>query len=126
MKVRFQADNDLRKAILRSALRCESQLDFRSAQSALLEGVRDSEILALAARDGRILVSHDFQTMPRHFREFTEREHSPGVLLISQDLPIGEAVASLPLIWEASTPSDWEGRLWLVPNLAPIVSGYSK
>lgn len=122
MKVRFQADNDLRKAILRGAVRREPQLDFRNA----LDGVQDSEVLALSARDGRILISHDFQTMPRHFREFMAREHSPGVLLISQDLPIGEAVASLPLIWEASTPSDWEGRLWLVPNLAPIVSGYSK
>ena len=64
--------------------------------------------------------------MPGHFRVFTEREHSPGVLLIAQDLPIGEAVASLLLIWEASTPSDWEDRLCLIPNLAPIVIGYSK
>lgn len=126
MKVRFQADNDLRKAILRGTIRRELRLDFRSAQSARLDGVRDSEVLALAARDGRILVSHDFQTMPRHFREFTEREHSPGVLLVSQYLPIGEAVESLLLIWEASTPSDWEDRLCLVPNLAPIVISYSK
>ena len=126
MSVRFQADNDLRKAILRGAVRREPQLDFRSAQSARLDGVRDSEVLALSPRDGRILVSRDFQTMPRHFREFTERQHSPGVLLISQDLPIGEAVASLLLIWEASTPSDWEDRLCLIPNLAPIVIGYLK
>ena len=98
MKVRFQADNDLRKAILRGAVRREPRLDFRSAQSARLDGVRDTEVLALAARDGRILVSHDFQTMPGHFREFTERERSPGVLLITQDLPIGEAVACLLLI----------------------------
>ena len=122
MKVRFQAGNDLRNAILRGAVRREPRLDFRSA----LDAVQDSEVLALSARDGRILVSHDFQAMPRHFREFTGRGLSPGVLLISQDLPIGEAVAGLPPIWEASTPSDWEVRLCLIPGSAPIVIGYSK
>lgn len=71
MKVRFQADNDLRKAIVRGVVRCESQIDFRSAQTARFDGVPDPEVLALSAESGRILVSHDFQTMPRHFREFT-------------------------------------------------------
>ena len=30
------------------------------------EGVSDAEVLALAARQARILVTHDFQTMPKH------------------------------------------------------------
>jgi hypothetical protein len=42
------------------------------------------------------------------------------VLLIRQDLPVGEAVLSLVLIWEASDASDWENRLCLLPSLAAI------
>ena len=126
MKVSYQADNDLRKAILRGAVRREPRLSFRSAQSAHLDGIPDLEVLARAARENRILVSHDFQTMPRHFRSFTERRSSPGVLLISQDLPVGKAVESLLLIWEASEQNDWINRLCLVPSLVTIVVGHQQ
>jgi hypothetical protein len=78
------------------------------------------DVLAFAAREGRILVSHDFQTMPRHFRQFSRNERSPGVLLIRQDLPIREAVESLVLIWEVSESDEWENRLCLVPSLVTI------
>ena len=107
MKVRYQADNDLRKAIVRGALRREPLMSFRSAQAARLDGVSDPDVLALAADEGRILVSHDFQTMPAHFRQFTQFRRSPGVLPIRQDLPIVQAVESLVPIWEASEPGEW-------------------
>jgi hypothetical protein len=124
MRVLFQADNDLRKAIVRGVIRREAQVDFRSAQTARLNGVPDYEVLVMAARAGRILVSHDFQTMPGHFRQFTQHTSSPGVLLIRQDLPVGQAVESLLLIWEVSKPGDWENRLCLVPSLVTIAVGH--
>ena len=76
MRVRFQADNDLRKAIVRGVIRREREVDFRSAQNAGLDSLPDSAVLRMAARDGRVLVSHDFQTMPAHFREFTQSTRS--------------------------------------------------
>ena len=82
MKVLYQADNDLRKAIVRGAVRREPQMNFRSEQAARLDGLPDPEVLAFAADEGRILVSHDFQTMPKHFRQFTAGRPSPGVLLV--------------------------------------------
>jgi len=75
-------------------------MDFRSAQASRLDSVLDPDVLALAAEEERILVSHDFQTMPRHFRRFSRDRRSPGVLLIRQELPVGEAVESLVPIWE--------------------------
>jgi len=120
MKVLFQADNDLRKAIVRGAVRREPQMNLRSAQAPRLDGVSDWDVLALAAQEGRVLVSHDFQTMPQHFRLFTRERRTPGVLLIRQDLPVGEAVHSLVLIWEASDASEWENRLCLLPSLVAI------
>jgi Domain of unknown function (DUF5615) len=73
VKVRFQADNDLRRAIVRGVVRSEAQIDFNSAQAARLDGVPDPEVLALSADAGRILVSHDFQTIPGHFQRFAVR-----------------------------------------------------
>ena len=126
MKVLYQADNDLRKAIVRGAVRREPQMNFRSAQSARLDGIPDPEVLAFAADEGRILISHDFQTMPMHFRQFTQSRRSPGVLLVRQDLPVGETIETLVLIWEASEADEWVNRLCLAPTLVTVAIGDSR
>jgi hypothetical protein len=64
----------------------------------------------------RILVSHDFQTMPHHFGDFLQaRGSSPGVVVVPQSLPIGEAIEELVLIWGASDAEEWENRILRVP-----------
>jgi hypothetical protein len=123
MRVRLQADNDLRKAIVSGAARREPRISFRSAQAARLDGISDQDVLALAADDGRILVSHDFDTMPGHFRLFTRDRSSPGVLLVRQDMPVSEAIETLLLIWEASEAEEWMNRLCLMPSFVAIVGG---
>lgn len=95
--------------------RREPGIDFRSAQSAQLEGIEDSTVLEIAARESRILVSHDYGTMPRHFRDFVARQVSPGVILISQELPVGIAVESLIMLWSASEAREWENHLTYFP-----------
>ena len=115
MKVRYQADNDLKKAIIRGVLRNEPAIDFRSAQSANLDSIQDIEVLHLAAIDERILVSHDVSTMPPSFEQFTgSGGGSPGLFLIPQDKPLSAVIESLVLVWLASEASEWHNRLvWL-------------
>jgi predicted nuclease of predicted toxin-antitoxin system len=67
MIVRFQADANLNQIILLAARRREPAFDFQTALQAELSGVNDPEVLVHAAREGRILVTHDRKTMPRHF-----------------------------------------------------------
>lgn len=122
MKVKYQADNDLRQAIVAGTRRRRPEIDFRSASASNLDGVPDSDVLRLAALHGRILVSHDYNTMPVHFREFVRTQSSPGVLLIRQDLPVVEAIESLVLIWDASDAEEWRGRLCLIPSLGTVVT----
>jgi siroheme synthase (precorrin-2 oxidase/ferrochelatase) len=75
----------------------------------------DSDVLALAAVQRRVLVSHDVGTMPSHFRAFKEAgKHSAGVFLVSQSLDVGAAIDDLLLIWLATEASEWEDRIvWL-------------
>ena len=120
MTISYQADNDLRKSIVRGVLRREPRINFKSAQAARLDGVSDFEVLSRGADDNRIVVSHDFQTMPAHFREFTKHRPSPGVFLLAQDLPIGEAIEVLILIWDASEAEEWVNRVCLLPSLVTI------
>lgn len=68
--VRFLADANLRHAIVIGCARREPAIDFLSAHAANLHGVSDPDVLAMAAAQGRILITHDFRTMPKHFAEF--------------------------------------------------------
>ena len=75
-----------------AVLRRLPEADFRSAIEAGLAGRHDLEVVALAARDGRLLVTHDKNTMPRHFGEFISKTTSPGVVVAPQHLPVGQVL----------------------------------
>jgi predicted nuclease of predicted toxin-antitoxin system len=60
------------------------EIDFKKAHDAKLHGLRDAQVLAIAAREGRILVTQDRRTMPGHFGEFIKTENSPGVVIIHE------------------------------------------
>lgn len=115
MKVRFLADADLNKTIVSGVLRRDPSIDFLTAQAAGLRCLKDPEVLALAAKQRRVLVSHDVSTLPAHFRTFRNAgKRSAGVFLIAQSLDIGIAIEELLLIWLASDASEWDDRLeWL-------------
>lgn len=95
MKIRFQADADLRVPIIKGLKRLEPTVDFATAHDAGRAGLDDRSVLALAAPRGRVLVSHDVTTMPDAFSQFIQRQPSPGVILISQDLSYRMAIEGL-------------------------------
>jgi hypothetical protein len=72
-------------------------------------------VLALAAQTGRVLVTHDRKTMPRHFAEFIGQGTSHGVIVIPQKLPVRVAVADLLIIWTASEAEEWINRIQILP-----------
>jgi predicted nuclease of predicted toxin-antitoxin system len=115
MAVRFQADADLNQMILLAAIRREPAIDFQTATAAGLAGLSDEEVLNVAARDGRVLVSHDHRTMPRHFGQLITRQTSSGVIIVRQSLPIARVVDDLLLIHSASDDSEWVNRLIYLP-----------
>src|SRR5437660_3647862 len=75
MKARFQADADFSQRIVSAVRRREPAIDFQSANVASLRSLSDPEVLSLAARDSRVLVSHDLTTMPNHFRQVRRDQH---------------------------------------------------
>jgi predicted nuclease of predicted toxin-antitoxin system len=88
---RFQADNDLDQRIVVATRRLDPAVDFQTAAALGLHHLSDPEVLALTAREGRVLVSHDRRTLPGHFREFVASRTSPGLIIVLLRLPVGRA-----------------------------------
>ena len=116
MKIKFQADADLREPIVSGVKRREPLIDFKTANEAQLEGVPDPDVLARAADEGRMLVSHDVNTMPEHFIEFIKARTSPGVVLINQGLPYNEAIDGLIRLWATAEAEYWENVISFLPH----------
>ena len=116
MRIRFQADNDLDQRIVAATRRLNQDIDFQSAPVLGLHlRVPDDRVLELAAREGRLLVSHDRRTMPGHFARFIANHTSPGLLIVSRKLPVGRAAEWLHLLWEASEAEEYVNSLYSLP-----------
>jgi len=115
MKIRFQVDADLNQIILLATVRREPSMDFQTAGTADLVQRRDKEVLAIAAQEKRLLVTHDQKTMPRHFAEFITTETSPGLLVVPQHLAVATVVENSLLIWFTTEAEEWTNRISFLP-----------
>ncbi|MGA9379265.1 MAG: DUF5615 family PIN-like protein [Phormidium sp.] len=115
MSIRYQADADLNQSIVTAIWRREPTIDFQSASAAGLQGLKDLEVLTLAAQQERILVTHDRKTMPTYFAEFITSNQSAGVLIVSKKLSIELVVDELILIWSVSSEAEWINRIAKIP-----------
>jgi hypothetical protein len=115
VRVRFQADADLDVRIILGLKRRQPEIDFQTAAAAGLEALPDSDVLALSAAAGRVLVTHDRRTMPVYFSEFVARQRSSGVIVVRNQTPIAAAIEELLLIWNATEAEEWSGMIVWIP-----------
>jgi hypothetical protein len=120
VKVRFQADADFDRRIVQATLRREAGINLQLATAARggvgLRGLSDDQVLAAAAPEGRLLLSHDHRTMPRYFGAFIALQPSPGVIIIPQRMAIRVAVEWIVTTWAASEAEDWINQIMILPR----------
>ncbi len=115
MKVTYQADADFNEDVVNGVLRRVPGIDFRTPQEAGLAGLEDPEVLALAAEEGRVLVTHDRRTMPHHFGKFIESQTSPGLFVVPQHADLLTVIEDLFLIWSASDAEEYVNSVRTLP-----------
>lgn len=97
---------------MRALLRRLPTLDLVRAQDADLSGAADPDLLEWAAREGRVLLTHDFDTLIGHAWERVRAGLAmPGVVAVRQGMAIGRAVDELELFVAASQDGEWEGQV---------------
>ena len=105
----------MNERIIHAVHRRNPDIDFQTADEGKIRGLPDQDVLAFAAREGRLLVSHDCSTMPDHFADFVSARHSPVVFIFAQNVPISIATGELLLIWETSEAEEWINTLQWLP-----------
>jgi len=114
--VRFVADVNFNKKILRGLRRRSADFEFIRLQDIGLSRLQDPKVLEWAWKEDRLLLTHDFKTMIGFFNERLEAGLPvPGVFEISSKLPIRTAIEELMIVIECSTQDEWTGRLTFIP-----------
>lgn len=97
----FLADENFENQIVRSILRRKSEIDIVRVQDVGLSETDDRVILEWAAQQGRVLLTHDVETMTRYDYERVQAGlKMPGVFEISRSVPVGLAIKEIILIAE--------------------------
>jgi len=114
--IRFLTDEDFDNDILRGVVLRLPDLDIVRVQDVGLLGKSDPVVLAWAARETRVLLTHDVRTMRHHAYARLEAGLSmPGVFVAPQSLSIAQAIEEVLLLAECSVEGEWEGQVRFLP-----------
>ena len=109
-------DQDFNQRILRGLHRRLPELDAITAYEAGLSGATDPELLARAAAERRVLITHDRQTMPEHAADRTQAAQSmPGVFVVPRRLSISHVIDDLEIIIACSVEDEWDNTIGYLP-----------
>ena len=114
--IRFLADENLQIQIVRGLLRRNPGVDIVRAQDVGLRKAKDLAVLAWAAAENRILLTHGAETMPdAAYKRLAAGERMVGMFVIPWTAPLGPVIEDLLLIAAASDPAEWDTHVKFLP-----------
>lgn len=114
--LRLLSDENFHGPVVRALLARVPGLDLARVQDVGLMGVADPDVLAWAAQEGRILLSHDKKTIPRFAAaRITAGEPMPGVFMVPLTMPTGQAIDELELLATATAMDEWSDVVKFLP-----------
>ena len=110
------ADENFSGAIVRGLLRRRPDTDLVRIQDAGLRGSDDPSVLAWAAKERRVLRTHDENTLVGHAYDLVEQGRSMvGVFVVRQDVSPGRVIDDLLLLIDCSRQGEWIGQVRFLP-----------
>jgi len=114
--LRLAADENFNSDIVRGLRRRNPDVDLVRVQDMGLSGANDQAVLAWAAREGHVLLTHDVTTLTRHAYDRVQAgQPMPGVFELSRRVPLGQAIDDILLLAECSIDGEWEGQIRYLP-----------
>jgi hypothetical protein len=115
VKLKLVADEDLNQMIVNGARLSQPAIDFLTAREGSLIHLPDEVVLKVAAGSGRVLVTHDRNTMLTCFASFIQSQSSPGLIVVSQNLAVGAALEQLALVCECMDAEELTSARLFIP-----------
>ncbi len=114
--MRFLTDENFNGAILRGLIRRLPELDLVRVQDVGLMNADDPTILEWAAREERILLTHDVATITMYaYERINKGLPMPGVVEVIATASIGRILDDLELFVQCSLPEEYDGRILFIP-----------
>ncbi len=114
--LRLLSDENLNGDMVRGLLLREPDLDLVRVQDVGLLGVEDPDVLAWAAENNRIILTHDRTTMPDFaYARVSAGEPMPGVFVVNDRMPTRQAIDEILLTNQASEQTEWSGLVLYFP-----------
>ncbi|NER19534.1 MAG: hypothetical protein F6J86_00135 [Symploca sp. SIO1B1] len=114
--MRLLADENFNGSILRGLIRRLPDLDVVRIQDVGLIHAEDPTILAWAADEGRILLTHDVATVITYaYERIKSGLPMPGVVEVIATAPMGKVIDDLYLFVCCSQPDEYEGQILFIP-----------
>jgi len=110
--LRLLSDENFNGEIIRGLVRAQPDLDLVRVQDVGLLGADDPPILAWAAENNRVLLTHDRATIPA-FADDRVRAGQPmvGVFVVDDLAAIGQTIDDILLFALCSEANEWEGQV---------------
>jgi hypothetical protein len=110
------SDENFNGDIVRGLFRRHSELDLVRVQDLGLMQTPDPDILDWAARQGRVVLSHDVSTVPpAAYQRVADGKPMPGVFIIPDRMPIGQAIDEILFLSLDVEPGEWKDQVLFLP-----------
>jgi predicted nuclease of predicted toxin-antitoxin system len=115
--IRLLADENFDHDLVRGALRRRATLDLIRVQTVGLSQTNDPEILTWAARERRVVVTHDVSTMPGFAMErMSHGEPMAGLFIVHQEgAALSNIINDLLLLDDCSETDEWADQILYLP-----------
>ena len=114
--LRLLADENFNGDIVRGMFLREPTLDLVRVQDLDLSGAEDPDILAWAAENNRILLTHDRATMPDYaYERVVSGDAMCGVFIVDDRFTIGRAIEEILLMMDCSEQEEWRDLTVYLP-----------
>ncbi|MBW4418774.1 MAG: DUF5615 family PIN-like protein [Myxacorys californica WJT36-NPBG1] len=114
--MKLLADENFDNTIVRGLLRRRSSIDIVRVQDVGLSGEDDPTILAWAAQEGRVLLTHDVATITRFAYDRVEQGlPMPGVIEVSTSAQVGQVIDDVLIVVDCSSEGELEGQIQYFP-----------
>jgi hypothetical protein len=112
----FASDENFNNDIVRGLRRRNPDLDIVRVQDVGLSGAVDPAVLAWAAQEDRISLTHDVSTITRYAYDRVRAGKSmPGVFEVSRNVAVRVAIEDILLLAEVSIENEWRCQVRYLP-----------